>query len=290
MESLAVALILISAASHAAWNYLAKGSRDKDSFMLLINLTSQVTLLPVFILILKDWALPLGALLFLVASAIAEAVYFLALSRAYGAGDLSVVYPVARSAPLFVAVAGALFLGESLTLIGIAGIFLVLAGVYILNLKSIRLTSLLEPLHSFSGPAFGFALIAAIGTTAYSLSDKAAVTRVDPILYDFWLEIAITIALASIVLQKRGLGNLAIEWGGAWKKITLSGALMRGGYLLVLVAMTLAPVGYLLALRQISVVMGALLGVALLGEGYGAPRLLGSATIFAGVYIIATLA
>jgi uncharacterized membrane protein len=135
MESLAVALILISAASHAAWNYLAKGSRDKDSFMLLINLTSQVTLLPVFILILKDWALPLGALPFLVASAIAEAVYFLALSRAYGAGDLSVVYPVARSAPLFIAVAGALFLGESLTLIGIAGIFLVLAGVYILNLK-----------------------------------------------------------------------------------------------------------------------------------------------------------
>ena len=289
MESLAVALILISAASHAAWNYLAKGSRDKDSFMLLINLTSQVTLLPVFIFILKDWALPVGALPFLVASAIAEAVYFLALSRAYDAGDLSVVYPIARSAPLFVAIAGALFLDEPLTLTGIAGILLVLAGVYIINLKSIRINNLLDPLHSFSGPAFGFALIAAIGTTAYSLSDKVAVTRVDPILYDFWLEIAITIALASIVLQKRGLGNLATEWGGAWKKITLSGALMRGGYLMVLVAMTLAPVGYLLALRQISVVIGALLGVALLGEGYSAPRLLGSAIIFVGVYVIAAL-
>ena len=65
---------------------------------------------------------------------------------------------------------------------------------------------------------------------------------------------------------------------------------MRGGYLLVLVAMTLAPVGYLLAFRQVSVVIGALLGLALLGEGYGAPRILGSATIFAGVYIIAALA
>jgi len=57
----------------------------------------------------------------------------------------------------------------------------------------------------------------------------------------------------------------------------------------VLIAMTLAPVGYLLALRQISVVIGALLGVALLGEGYSAPRLLGSAAIFAGVYIISAL-
>ena len=289
MESFAVALVLVSAGSHAAWNYLAKGSRDKDSFMLLMNLTSQVTLLPVFILILRDWSLPMGVLPYLVASAIAEAVYFLALSRAYNVGDLSVVYPVARSAPLFVAVAGALFLGDPLTLAGVVGILVVLMGVYILHLKSLRLTSLLEPLHSFKGPAFGFALIAAIGTTAYSLSDKVAVTRVDPILYDFWLEIAITIALASIVLQKRGWSNLASEWVSTWKQITLSGTLMRGGYLLFLVAMTLAPVGYLLSLKQISVVIGALLGVTLLGESYGAPRLLGSATIFAGIYIIATL-
>jgi len=289
MEPLAVALILVSASSHAAWNYLAKGSRDKDSFMLLINLTSQITLLPVFIIVLRDWSLPVNILPFLIVSAIAEAVYFLALSRAYNLGDLSIVYPVARSAPLFVAVAGALFLGESLTVAGMAGILLVLVGVYTLHLKSLQLSSLLEPLRSFRGPAFGFALIAAVGTTVYSLSDNVAVARVSPILYDFWLEIAITIALVSVVLQKRGWGNLKAEWTGTWKTITVSGALMRGGYLLVLVAMTLAPVGYLLALRQISVVIGALLGVALLGEGYSAPRLLGSAAIFVGVYIIAAL-
>jgi uncharacterized membrane protein len=289
MEPLAVALILVSAASHAAWNYLAKGSRDKDSFMLLMNLTSQFTLLPVFIFILKDWSLYTGILPFLVASALAEVIYFLALSHAYDAGDLSIVYPVARSAPLFVAVAGAVFLGETLTTAGVIGILLILIGVYILHLKSLRLTSLLEPLHSFWGPAFGFAVIAAIGTTIYSLCDKVAVTQVDPILYDFWLELVITLALAPIVLQRRGWSNLVSEWRGTWRRITLSGALMRGGYLLVLVAMTLVPVGYLLAFRQISVVIGALLGVVLLGENYGAPRLLGSATIFIGVFIIAIL-
>jgi len=290
MEPLAVALILVSAASHAAWNYLAKGARDKDSFLLLMNVTSQVTLLPVFILLLRDWTLPLSVVPFLVASAVAEAVYFLALSRAYDAGDLSIVYPVARSAPLFVAVAGAVFLGDPLTTAGLAGILLVLAGVYILHLKSLKLSSLLEPLRSFKGPAFGFALIAAVGTTAYSLSDKVAVTRVDPVLYDLWLEVAITLVLTPIVLRSRGWGNIRAEWGNTWRRITVAGALMRGGYLLVLVAMTLAPVGYLLAFRQISVVIGALLGLIILREGYGAPRILGSATIFAGVYIIATLA
>ncbi len=290
MEPLAVALILVSAASHAAWNLLAKGSRDKDSFMLLTNATSQITLLPVFIILLHDWRLPMEAVPFLVMSALAEAVYFLALSRAYDAGDLSVVYPVARSAPLFVAVAGALFFGDPLSAAGLTGILLVLAGVYVLHLKSLRLSSLLEPIRSFRGPAFGFALIAALGTTAYSLSDKAAVARVDPVLYDLWLEVAITIVLAPIILRGRGWGNIRAEWSSSWKRISLAGALMRGGYLLVLVAMTLAPVGYLLAFRQVSVVIGALLGLTLLGEGYGAPRVLGSAAIFAGVYVIAALA
>ncbi len=290
MEPLAVALILISAVSHAAWNYLAKGSRDKDSFLLLTNVTSQITLLPVFILLLKDWSLPMTVVPFLIASAVAEAIYFLALSRAYDAGDLSIVYPVARSAPLFVAVASAIFLGDPLSTTGLVGILLVLVGVYILHLNSLRLSSILEPLRSFKGPAFGFALIAAVGTTVYSLSDKAAVTRVDPILYALWLEVAITLVLAPIVLHSRGWGNIQTEWRSTWRRITVAGALMRGGYLLVLVAMTLAPVGYLLAFRQISVVIGALLGLTLLGEGYGAQRTLGSAIIFAGVYLIATLA
>jgi drug/metabolite transporter (DMT)-like permease len=290
MEPFAVALILISAASHAAWNYLAKGARDKDSFMLLMNVTSQFTLLPVFILLLKDWALPVNALPFLLTSAAAEVAYFLALSRAYDAGDLSVVYPVARSAPLFVAVAGALFLGDPLSATGIAGILLVLVGVYILHLKSLEPKRLLEPLRSFKGPAFGFALIAALGTTVYSLSDKAVVTGTNPLLYSFWLEIAITLALIPVVLRSRGVGRIIDEWRSTRLRVTVSGALMRGGYILVLVAMTLAPVGYLLALRQFSVVIGALLGVAVLGEGYGKPRILGSAAIFIGVYIIAALA
>jgi len=290
MEQLAISLILLSAVSHAVWNYLAKGSGDKDSFMLLMNLTSQITLLPIFIIWLKDWSLPLSVLPFLCLSAFAEAVYFLALSRAYDAGDLSIVYPVARSAPLFVAVAGAVLLGEALTVIGMMGILLVLIGVYILHLRSLRVESLFEPLRSFRGSAFGFAVIAAIGTTIYSLSDKVGVTRVDPILYNFWLEIFITLVLTPIVLKNRGYRKIRSEWRISFSRITLSGALMRGGYLLVLIAMTLAPVGYILALRQVSVVIGALLGVALLGEGYGAPRLLGSASIFTGVYLIAALA
>ena len=283
-------LILVSAVSHAVWNYSAKGSRDKDSFMLLMNVTSQFTLLPVFIILLKDWSLPLRILPFLAISAIAEAAYFLSLSRAYDAGDLSIVYPVARSAPLFVAVIGAVFFGEALTTIGLVGILLILFGVYLLHLRTLHPRNLLEPLRSFAGPAFGFAILAALATTAYSLSDNFGVSAINPLQYDLWLEFAITLALTPVVLKSRNWNSLRTEWGKTKLKITLSGILMRGGYILVLVAMTLAPVGYLLALRQVSVVVGVILGVALLGEGYSKPRILGSIIIFAGVYILATLA
>lgn len=59
MESAAIALILFSAVSHALWNYFAKSSNDKGGFMLLMNVTSHFTVLPIYLLFLKDWGLPL---------------------------------------------------------------------------------------------------------------------------------------------------------------------------------------------------------------------------------------
>ena len=290
MDSVALALVLISAASHAAWNYAAKNAGDKDSFLLLMNLTSQVTILPVFLLTLKEWGLPMIVLPMIILSAIAEAVYFLSLSRAYEQGDLSVVYPVVRSSPLFVAAAGALFLGEWITLVGIIGIVFILLGVYVLHIKKLERRRILEPLRSFRGPAFRFAILAALGTTIYSLSDKVGVSTIDPFLYAFWLEIFISAILIPIVIFRRGWRAISFEWDKSKRNISISGVLMRGGYLLMLLAMVVAPVGYLLALRQVSVVIGALIGVVLLGEGYGAPRLLGSVSIFIGIYMIAVFA
>ncbi len=81
MDTLPFALIMVSATSHALWNFLAKGSRDKDSYMLLINLSSQVTVLPVFLLILGDWGFPVAALPFLLVSGAAEVLYFVSLEQ-----------------------------------------------------------------------------------------------------------------------------------------------------------------------------------------------------------------
>jgi drug/metabolite transporter (DMT)-like permease len=290
LETLPFALVMVSAVSHPIWNLLAKGAEDKESFMALLNLASLALFLPVFLIVLPDWSLPLEAVPFLSVSAVAETVYYLALGRAYEGGDMSVVYPVARSSPIFVAVAAALLLGETITPWGLAGILMIFAGVYTLHLRGLGRAELLQPVRRFGEPASRYALTAALGTTVYSISDKMGVTIVDPLRYALWMVVFNTALLTAVTLLRRGPRSLAVEAHRRVPRAAAAGFLMTGGYMLVLVAMSMTQVSYILALRQASVVLGALIGVTILGEQHRWIRVASSAVIFLGVYMLGALA
>lgn len=289
MEFLPLALVLASAVSHGLWNYLAKEGKDKESFMLLLNLTSLPLLLPVFFLILPEIYLPLEIVPYLLVSGLAETVYFLGLGKAYESGDLSIVYPVARSSPVFVTIAAAVFLGETISMTGLLGIMVIFIGVYILHLKGITREDLVAPVRYLMSGSSRYAIIAALGTTVYSITDKLGVTTVDPLLYSFWLGFSVTGMMTIVTLKRKGFKAIRDEFSSPLK-VSFAGLLMRGGYMLVLYAMSIAPVSYILALRQISVVLGALLGVVFLGESYGRVRIMGSLVIFIGVFILGVMA
>lgn len=290
MDPLPFTLVIASAVSHALWNYVAKEAGDKDSFMLLINVFSLAIFLPVFYVILSRIYFPVEILPFLFVSGVAETVYFLALGKAYEEGDLSVVYPVARSSPMFVAIAASLLIGERITAWGALGIALILFGVYVLHLKGWSGEELTRPLKALGDPASRYAFVAALGTTVYSISDKMGVTAVDPLLYSFWLGFVVTGMLSLVIVKRRGVSLLREELRGSVFRVSVSGVLVKGGYILVLVAMSMAQVSYILALRQVSVVLGAALGVVLLKEKYGGVRIVGSMIIFVGVYLLGALA
>ncbi|MCK4400420.1 EamA family transporter [Candidatus Bathyarchaeota archaeon] len=290
MDPLPFMLVMTSAVSHALWNYVAKEAGDKDSFMLLINVFSLVIFLPVFYVILPEIYFPVEILPFLFISGVAETIYFLALGKAYEEGDLSVVYPVARSSPMFVAIAASLLIGERITAWGALGIALILFGVYVLHLKGWSGEELTRPLKALGDPASRYAFVAALGTTVYSISDKMGVTAVDPLLYSFWLGFVITGMLSLVTVKRRGVSLLREELRGSLFRVSVAGVLVKGGYMLVLVAMSLAQVSYILALRQVSVVLGAALGVVLLKERYGGVRIVGSMIIFVGVYLLGAVA
>ncbi|MBS7638015.1 hypothetical protein KEJ49_03890, partial [Candidatus Bathyarchaeota archaeon] len=83
MEFTPFMLVVASAFFHALWNLMAKGSADKVAYMWLMNLTSLLTTLPVFFLLLSDWGLPITAVPYMLVSGLAEALYFFSLGKAY---------------------------------------------------------------------------------------------------------------------------------------------------------------------------------------------------------------
>jgi len=289
MDSLPFLLVIASAVSHAFWNLLAKRGTDKGVFLWLMTLTSLFTMLPIFYVLLPDWRLPMAAVPYLVVSGIAEMFYFLFLGRAYDVGDLSVVYPLARSSPLFLFVLAVVFLGEEVSVWGFVGIFLVVLGVYMIHLKGLSMRGFVKPIASLRGRASQFALLTALCTSIYSLVDKVGVTVVSSLAYAFWLDFFVVAFLTPVVLWRRSWRAATAEWEGNVPQILVAGFLMRFGYVLVLVAMSLAQVSYILAVRQLSVVIGVALGVGLLGEKYGRIRLLSSVVIFTGIIILGAM-
>ena len=69
--------------------------------------------------------------------------------------------------------------------------------------------------------------------------------------------------------------------------MTLVAILWVAAYLLVLIALTLAPAPYVAAAREVSILIGAALGMTLLHEPRHAPRFIGAGAIAAGAALVA---
>jgi uncharacterized membrane protein len=179
-----------------------------------------------------------------------------------------------------------LFLGEEAAPLGVLGIILVVLGVYTIHMKSLSPGEFLKPLSSLRSPVSRYALLTALCTTAYSLTDKLGVTSISPLTYAFWLDIFILSLLTPVVLFRSRLVTITAEWRSRGLYSILAGFLMRFGYIIVLVAMSIAQASYILAVRQLSVVIGVALGVRMLGEKYGKIRLLSSFLIFTGIVVL----
>jgi uncharacterized membrane protein len=251
-----------------------------------MNVTSLFTTLPIFFLLLKNWELPITALPFLVVSSVAEVLYFLSLGKAYELGDLSIVYPLARSSPLFLVVLTVIVLNESISAYGWIGIASIIIGIYVIHMEQLSIRDFLKPLISLRSRASQYALLTALCTSVYSISDKLGVTAVSPIAYALWLDIFITLFLTPIVLVRQGWTSMLHEFKNHGFIIIGSGFLMRIGYILVLIAMSFTQVSYILSVRQVSIVIGVALGVRVLSESYGKIRLLGSSIILFGIVIL----
>jgi drug/metabolite transporter (DMT)-like permease len=280
MPPLALALLVAAGAMHAGWNLLVKRAEAKQLYTWWALAVGVVAFAP---LLLLGPALPAAVWPLLVASALVEAVYFVVLTWAYQIGDFSLVYPLARgTAPALLLVWTLLFLpAERPTAGGLVGVGLLVLGLLLVGGRGWWARRAAE------GPALLAALATALCISVYTAIDGAAMHLAAPLPYLVALLGLTAVFTAPAVLLRYGGRALAAEWRASWRTILLGGVLGLLTYALVLQAYALAPVSYAGALREVSVVFGALAGWRWLGEGFGPSRTAGAVVIFAGILVIA---
>jgi len=282
MSLIAVGMVLGAAVVHAIWNALAKRSDDALAYFWLISAAALAIYALPFAFLATEEPFRWDWLRFAVASALLHVAYFVALARAYERADLSFVYPVARGTGLLlVPVLAVPLFGDRPTAIAWGGIALVAAGIGWFHLPVLRAVIARSGLRDLiSMPALLTGLIIAV----YPLNDAAGVARAHPIVYLYVVYLLDTLIMAPYLLLRRRAA-VRRTMRSTWP-VLVGGLGSFGTYLIVLAATRLAPVSYVVPMRETSIVVGALIGARVLGEPLGRTRLTGCALVTLGVIAI----
>ncbi len=296
MSPRAVTLVLLSAAIHVGWNYLTKSSESPKAFSLLKG-TVMVGITLAALTRIPLRAIPEELWIYVMASGAIHAVYIFALSTAYETGDISYVYPIARSAPALVPVAAFLVLGETISLRGGLGIAIVIGAVFVLQLRDKPYSEMLQLWASIKRQDTRWAFVTLAAVVAYTLVDKAAMVSLrnvsqirmgmhGPVFFMLQVTFCYLIFWTHFIL-KRDL-NIRMVWKREWGRGVAAALGTMASYSLILHVMQTEPVSYIVTIRQASVLLAVIVGWFALREPYGKRRLIASVAMVSGFYLVAT--
>jgi drug/metabolite transporter (DMT)-like permease len=275
--------VLAAAFAHAGWNFLAKGAGGGAAFVWLFSLCSALLLSPlvaVDALAGGGLDLSLGDVGLMAGSGVLHAWYFVSLQRAYRDGDLSFVYPLARGVgPLLATVAAIVLLDERPSALALLGGAMIVGAVLSIAIGRAGWRE--------QGAAPLFALVTGVSIAAYTLWDKHAVDVAGqtPEVYLWGTMLTEVLLLSPVVIW--GDPARRPPWRAELPRAFAVGGLSALAYVLVLYALRRAPVSYVAPAREVSIVVGAALGVGVLSEADGARRLAAAGAIVAGLAALA---
>ena len=291
MTPLALILVLAAATCHAGWNLVAKRAGGGNGCVLMGSMLVVLLWAPVVVWIgvqevatwnIAEWTI-------LAVSAVVHVVYFRTLLHGYAVSDLTVVYPVARgSGPLLSSIGAVIVLGETISLVGAIGALAVVSGVFLIAGGPSLWRTAHDPKQRervFRGLRWG----ALTGTfiAAYTVIDGYAVKvlLISPILVDYVGNVLRIPVMLPFVLRDRA--GFAQAWRTQWRAALIVAVLGPLSYVMVLYAVRMAPLSHVAPAREVSMLFAALAGGSLLGEADRWLRLLGAASIAAGVAALA---
>lgn len=298
----AIILVLVSVSMHATWNFLSKKSTSSAAFFCISSFTAALCWswalvvygMPADSLQLKGLCLWGCSLLF-------ETIYFVGLFNAYSRVDMSLAYPVARALPvlLVAGVTAMIYPGRYPNGWGLFGVFVVCCGCLLMPLKKFSDFSL----KNYFNKAMLFIVLAAIGTTGYTINDSVLVkicasspghnSLTAAYLVSFVINFGLGCTMALIVIfrkkERENFKLLTSSFRSAFYP-AMAGILSSLAYLLILLAMLrTTQLSFLQAFRQMSLPIGLMLGIFILKEPAYRPKLAGCAMIVTGLVVIAFL-
>ncbi len=225
-----------------------------------------------------DWPSP-ESWKWLAVTAVVMFAYYALLVRSYGVGDMSVVYPLARGlAPVLTTIAAFLVIGEALSTGQIAAVVMISIGIMALSFGA-----------GASRTAVGFALATGVSVATYSFFAGLGVRTAGTVLgFQACLEIVTGFGMLcyGVVVRRADLVIYARRHGAVG---LFAGAVSVAGFLAYLVAARSLPLGPVSALRETSVIFGAVLGTLVLKEGFGPRRIAAAVLVTVGIVLLAVL-
>jgi uncharacterized membrane protein len=292
VDPLVIGAVALSALLHVAWNVRLKTAGDPLRAATVGMLSATVLIVPAGIvawLAAGRQPFPGEGVALGVASGIVEAGYFVLLSAAYRRGDLSVVYPIARgTAPLLAVAIGVGLFGERLGVAGSVGVVLLLAGFMVMQ----RPWRALRSGGRGVDPAVAFALATGVTIATYSAIDRLGTQLIDPLEYAaiLWVTCAVVLVVwMRVVAGGRILGGGRTEI----RRAAVGGWLTLAAYVLILWALSVAPLSAVAPLRESATVFAAAWGSVRLGEAVSRGdtwRRIGASVLIVGGAILLAVA
>lgn len=195
------------------------------------------------------------------------------------------VYPIARSSPLLIALFSFFIFKEKINLYGFIGIILIISGIYFISEGSFSFKNFLKNFRK-ENKGLIFAFLCLITITIHSLIDKIGAKYVNPILYVYLFEIISLILFSPFVFITKSKENIFKILKNEKYKIFYTGIGIIFSYSLIIYVMNLSKLSYIVSVREIGVIFSVLLGSIFLKEKYGFVRFISSIFIFLGILLI----
>lgn len=274
----AFALVILSAALHALWNFATKKVSGNICVLYIGLLLACIIYVPCVLAFVSSELFTAATLPYIIATGIIHTIYFFALSKAYNYGEISTVYPIARGTGIAgTTLVASVLLQETLSLFGIIGILSITLGTFLIGLKHGN-----RKYHYIS---LSFALVVGVMIASYSIVDKLGVGIVSPLAYLYGLIVFTAIFLTPYIMIRE-----RVELKYAWRKFKKFSLIIGIGsvstYLIILFVFQRVHVSYVVAIRELAVAIGALLGFIFLHEHHSKRKIAGIICIVLGLIMI----